>query len=249
MTGAAGPVVRLRGVGRRFGTHQALTDIDLDIGADERVGILGTSGSGKSTLLALVNGSLSPTTGTVEVFGADINRLTGARLRHLQRRIGTISQDLALIEQVRVLHNVNAGRLGRWSTPRALASLVWPHPLDAVREALGQVDLGWALYEHTERLSGGERQRVAIARLLAQAPEVVVADEPVSSLDPARARAVLDLLTTRPSVRALAVSLHQPALAREHCTRVVGLRDGRLVLDIPAAEATDEALLELYELR
>ncbi|KUO19593.1 phosphonate ABC transporter ATP-binding protein [Streptomyces dysideae] len=242
------PVIRLCGAGRRFGTHEALSELDLTVHAGEKVAVLGTSGAGKSTLLALLNGSLEPTTGSLEVFGANPARLTAGQRRLLQRRIGSVSQDLALIEQVRVVHNVNAGRLGRWGTTRALASLVWPHSLDVVRDALEQVDLGWALYERTERLSGGERQRVAIARLLVQEPELVVADEPVSSLDPVRAARVLGLLGASPTVRTLIVSLHQPALARAHCTRVVGLREGRIVLDVPAAEATDEALRDLYEL-
>ncbi|WP_328770168.1 phosphonate ABC transporter ATP-binding protein [Streptomyces sp. NBC_00286] len=246
------PVAQLRGAGRRFGSHEALRELDLTIHAGERVAVLGTSGAGKSTLLALLGGSLEPTTGTVEVFGEDLAGLTAARRRLLQRRIGSVSQHLALIEQVRVLHNVNAGRLGQWSTARALASLVWPRSLDVVRDALDRVDLGWALHERTERLSGGERQRVAIARLLVQSPELVVADEPVSSLDPVRAAGILDLLGASPStsstVRTLVVSLHQPALAREHCTRVVGLREGRIVLDRPAAEVQDSALHDLYEL-
>ncbi|KUL22700.1 phosphonate ABC transporter ATP-binding protein [Streptomyces regalis] len=245
---ASTPVIRLRGAGRRFGAHEALAGLDLTVHAGERVAVLGTSGAGKSTLLALVNGSLEPTSGSVEVFGEDPAGLTAPQRRLLQRRIGSVNQDLALIEQVRVVHNVNAGRLGRWSTTRALASLVWPHSLDVVRDALERVDLGWALYERTERLSGGERQRVAIARLLVQQPELVVADEPVSSLDPVRAARVLDLLGASPTGRTLMVSLHQPALAREHCTRVVGLRQGRIVLDVPAADATDEALHDLYEL-
>ncbi|WP_338896076.1 ATP-binding cassette domain-containing protein [Streptomyces sp. TG1A-60] len=244
----APPVIRLRGAGRRFGAHEALGELDLTVHAGERVAVLGTSGAGKSTLLALLNGSLEPTTGSVEVFGENSARLTAPRRRLLQRRIGSVSQDLALIEQVRVVHNVNAGRLGRWSTARALASLIWPHSLDVVRDALEQVDLGWALYERTERLSGGERQRVAIARLLVQEPELVVADEPVSSLDPVRAARVLGLLGASPTGRTLVVSLHQPALAREHCTRVVGLREGRIVLDLPAGDATDKALHDLYEL-
>ncbi|NGO45911.1 phosphonate ABC transporter ATP-binding protein [Streptomyces ureilyticus] len=259
-SGAPGArVVQLRGAGRRFGSHEALRELDLTIHAGERVAVLGTSGAGKSTLLALLGGSLEPTAGTVEVFGEDLAGLTAARRRHLQRRIGSVSQHLALIEQVRVLHNVNAGRLGQWSTARALASLIWPRSLDVVRDALDRVDLGWALHERTERLSGGERQRVAIARLLVQSPELVVADEPVSSLDPVRAAGILGLLGTTSAtnassstastpVRTLVVSLHQPALAREHCTRVVGLREGRIVLDRPAAEVQDSALHDLYEL-
>lgn len=242
------PVVRMRGAGRRFGTHQALEGLDLTIEAGERVAVLGTSGAGKTTLLALLNGSLEPTAGSVEIFGQDPALLSRARRRRLRRRIGAVHQDFALIEQVRVLHNVNAGRLGRWGTARALASLVWPHALTEVREVLERVDLGWALHERTERLSGGERQRVAIARLLMQAPQLVLADEPVASLDPVRSAATLDLLAGAASTGTLVVSLHQPDLARAHCTRVVGLRHGRTIVDGPADAVDDAALDELYTL-
>ena len=247
MTGPA-PVVRLHGVGRRFSTHQALVDVDLEIAAGERVAVLGASGAGKSTLLALLNGSLSPTEGSVEVFGEQLDRLPADRLRHLQRRIGTVGQRLDLVEQVRVLHNVNAGRLGHWGVWRALGSLVWPREVEEVRRALDRVGMGWALHERTERLSGGERQRVAIARLLVQAPALVLADEPVSSLDPARAVEILELLRAPAERATLVVSLHQPALARAHCTRAVGLREGRVVFDLAVEELDEHSLAELYAL-
>ena len=239
-------VARLRAAGYSFGLTAALRDIDLTVHPGERIAVLGASGAGKSTLLKLLNLSLSPTQGSVEVLGADATTLSAAALRDTRRRIGAVSQDLALIDQVRVLHNVNAGRLGRWGTMRALASLIWARPDAEVLQALDQVGLGWAVHERTERLSGGERQRVAVARLLVQKPELVLADEPVSSLDPTRAAAVLSLLGTTVEGGSLVVSLHQPELARAHCTRVLGLREGRLVLDLPAAELSDAALDELY---
>jgi phosphonate transport system ATP-binding protein len=247
------PVVRLRGAGRRFGAHQAVADIDLTIQAGERVAILGASGAGKSTLLSMLNGSLPATSGAVQVLGADLAELPPARLRAVQRRIGAVSQRLDLVDNVRVLHNVNAGRLGRWSTTRALAALAWPRTDPTATDALEQVGLAWAVHERTERLSGGERQRVAIARLLVQRPDLVLADEPVSSLDPARAAAILQLLSPRLFSVAgrpvtLVVSLHQPELARRHCTRVVGLRGGRLAFDVPADRLDQRVLDDLYAL-
>ena len=247
MTEAA-PAVRLRGAGRRFGAREALVGIDLTIAAGERVAVLGASGAGKSTLLALLNGSLPATSGEVAVLGARLVDLPPARLRALQRRIGTLSQRLDLIEQVRVLHNVNAGRLGQWSLARALTALAWPRADPVAAAALDRVGLGWAVHERTERLSGGERQRVAIARLLVQEPERVLADEPVSSLDPARAASILELLRAPRRSGTLVVSLHQPELARRHCTRAVGLREGRLVFDHPVDRLDDGALADLYEL-
>ena len=244
------PAVELSGVGVRFGAHVALRGVDLIIGEGERVAVLGASGSGKSTLLKLLNASLSPSAGQVRLLGQQPSSLSAARRRRLQRRIGTIGQSLDLIEHVRVVHNVNAGLLGRWSTAKALASLIWPHRVPQARAALEQVGMGWSVYGPTNALSGGERQRVAIARLLVQAPDLVLADEPVSSLDPARGGEVLGLLTgqQRPAGGAttLVVSLHQPALARQFCTRAIGLREGTLAFDVTAADLDQRVLDRLY---
>jgi phosphonate transport system ATP-binding protein len=241
-------VVRLRGAGRSFGAHAAVVDVDLAIAAGERVAVLGASGAGKTTLLSMLNGSLRATSGQVEVLGANLANLPPARLRAVQRRIGTISQRLDLVDQVRVLHNVNAGRLGRWSAAKALTALVSARPDRTATEALDRVGLGWAVHERTERLSGGERQRVAIARLLVQEPELVLADEPVSSVDPTRAAGILELLGEWERPTTVVLSLHQPELARRHCTRVLGLRDGRLAFDLPADRLDDHVLADLYAL-
>lgn len=244
----APPVVLLRGVGRRFGDYDAIADLDLRIDAGEQVAVLGASGAGKSTLIALLNGSLRATSGVVEVFGANLGSISPSRLAATQRRIGTVSQRLDLVEQVRVLHNVNAGRLGVWSTARSLGALAWPRADRVAMSALERVGLSWAVHQQTSRLSGGERQRVAIARVLVQDPEMVLADEPVSSLDPANAADILDLLNTLGRDATTIVSLHQPELAKRHFDRVLGLRKGRLLFDLPVTEMPDRALDELYAL-
>jgi len=253
----SGVVVRLNGVGRAFGSAAAVAGVDLAISAGERVAVLGASGAGKSTLLSLINGSLSATSGVVEVFGSDVATLRPAQLRSVQRRIGTITQRLDLVDQVRVLHNVNAGRLAQWGTARALLALAWSRPDATAKGALDRVGLSWAVHERTERLSGGERQRVAIARMFVQNPDLVVADEPVSSLDPAHTAAMLGLLcastptattTAAEPRRTTVVSLHQPELAREYCTRAIGLRNGRVMFDLPSNQLADAALDGLYAL-
>ena len=245
----AGPhVVRLAGAGRRFGSVAALSDIDLTLTEGERIAVLGASGAGKSTLLALMNGSLRASEGQVEVFGRDFAQLSSAEVRATQRRIGSVAQRLDLVDQVRVLHNVNAGRLGQWGTWRALASLARARPDSTVTDALRRVGMEWAVHERTERLSGGERQRVAIARLLVQRPELVLADEPVSSLDPTRAAEIMELLQAPAAQATFVVSLHQPALARRHCTRALGLRHGRIAFDVPTDDLTDAVLTDLYAL-
>ncbi len=216
--------------------------------AGERVAVLGPSGAGKSTLLGVLNGSVAPTAGQVRVLGADPGALSGPALRRLRARTGTMHQHLELVGPLRVVHNVNAGRLGTWSAARALRSLVQPQGLDDVRTALARVGLADRMFERTDRLSGGQRQRVALARLLVQRPDLVLADEPASALDPALADRALELLGGLALDRggALLACLHDPALALRHCDRVVGLVDGRVTLDAPAASLSLTELEGFY---
>jgi len=216
--------------------------------AGDRVALVGPSGAGKTTLLGLVNGAVPPTTGTVRVLDGDPAALRGRALRRLRSRVGTVHQHLELVGQLRVVHNVNAGRLGSWPASRAAWSLLRPQGLPEVVAALEQVELADRVFERTDRLSGGQRQRVAVARLLVQRPELVLADEPASALDPSLADRVLSLLAALAVDRggALMASLHDPALALRHCTRVVGLVGGRVVLDAPAAALSPGDLADFY---
>ena len=207
--------------------------------------MVGASGAGKSTLLAVANGSVPATAGRVEVLGADPATLGGRELRQLRARVGTVHQHLELVGQLRVVHNVNAGRLSAWPAWRAAWSLLRPQGLPEVLAALAQVELADRVYERTDRLSGGQRQRVAVARVLVQRPELVLADEPASALDPVLAERTMALLAG--TGRALVASLHDPALALRHCTRVVGLAAGRVVLDSPTAALTPADLAAFYD--
>jgi phosphonate transport system ATP-binding protein len=184
----------------------------------------------------------------VRVLGTDPSGLRGRALRRLRARIGTVHQHLELVGSLRVVHNVNAGRLGTWSAARAVRSLVQPQGVDDVRTALAQVGLADRVFERTDRLSGGQRQRVALARLLVQRPELVLADEPASALDPALADQALELLAELAADRggALLACLHDPALVLRHCDRVVGLVAGRVVLDAPAAALSLRELERFY---
>jgi phosphonate transport system ATP-binding protein len=222
--------------------------VDLAVGAGERVAVVGPSGSGKSTLLAVANGSVLPSAGSVQVLGADPAVLRGRALRQVRARVGTVHQHLDLVDRLRVVHNVNAGRLAGWPTWRAAWSLVRPQGLPEVLDALTRVELADRVFDRTDRLSGGQRQRVAVARLLVQRPELVLADEPASALDPVLADRALSLLAQLAADRggALVASLHDPALALRHCTRVVGLVAGRVVLDAPVPSLTAADLADLY---
>jgi phosphonate transport system ATP-binding protein len=248
LTSAA--VVELRAVRVRYGALLAVDGIDLTIVAGERVAVVGPSGAGKSTLLALCTAAVRPTSGTVRVLGQALASSSPRQLAAVRRRVGTLHQGLHLVGRLRVVHNVNAGRLGAWPWWRALFSLVRPLEVAAARQALARTGIGDKVFDRTDELSGGEQQRVALARLLVQDPELILADEPVSSLDPARAEEVLRLLcqTVTGRERTLLVSLHDFDLALRHCDRVVGVRAGRVVFDRPPAAVTDELRDQLYAL-
>jgi phosphonate transport system ATP-binding protein len=244
----AEPVFELEGVRLRFGSLDALAGIDLRIDEGERVAVIGPSGAGKSSLLALLNGTLAPSEGVVRVFGRDLARLSPRELRTVRRELGTIHQRLDLVGPLRVVHNANAGRLGRWPLPTALLSLVFPRGTGDVAAALDRVGIPDKLYERTERLSGGEQQRVAIARVLLQGPRATLADEPIASLDPERAREILDLLLGLSGELGgtLVTSLHDVAAATSRFDRLVGLRGGRVVFDTAPDALAAGSIGELY---
>lgn len=244
------PSFVLRGVGKSFGGFAALAQIDLRIAAGEQVALIGPSGAGKSTLLALLNGTLRPSAGEVRVLGQDLARLGPRPRRRLQSQIGTIYQQFHLIENLRVIHNVNAGHLGRWSTLRALASLLWPLEVETAAAALGRVGIADKLYQRTGLLSGGEKQRVALARVLVQDPRAILADEPIASLDPERGREIMDLLRDLGAQggKTLVASLHAVEYARSHFARIVALRGGRICFDGKPAELTPELVEAIYRI-
>ena len=247
-TSADTGVLELGAVSKTYPGRTALSSVSLSIAAGEAVAVVGPSGAGKTTLLHLLAGMIRPDGGTVTLDGRAPWRLGAGS--QLSRLVGVIHQQYDLVPHLSVIHNVLAGRLGSWSLVRSLASLVSPRDRDLALAALSRVGLAGRENERTSRLSGGEQQRVAIARLLVQDPRVIIADEPVASLDPARARDLLDLLSgiARESSKTLIASLHAIELARESFSRVVGLRDGELRFDLPIHRVADEMLADLYRL-
>ncbi len=247
------PALALENVTCRFSVYPAgevvaLAAVSLAIAPGERVALVGPSGAGKSTLLSLLNGSLSPTSGEVWVLGRRLHRLRGHRRRAIQRQVGTVYQQHHLVSNLSVIHNVNAGHLGRWPLWKALWSLVWPQQVGDAQRALAQLGLADKLYARTDRLSGGQQQRVALARVLVQDPDIILADEPVASVDPARSHDIMQQLSELGKNRTLVISLHDVALARAYCDRIIGLRQGRLMFDLPSAAVSDDQLAKLYDL-
>jgi phosphonate transport system ATP-binding protein len=242
----------LTGVTVTYAQSDALRDISLRIAPGEALAVVGPSGSGKTTLLRLLNGGVRPSRGTVATDGRQIADMTSGELRRMRARIGSVHQDLRLVPNVRVGHNVIAGRLGSLSFGASLrAMLLMPRLLQLeAHEILERVGIGEKLHERTDRLSGGEQQRVAIARALFQRPTTILADEPISSVDPARGRDVLQLLTalSRELGLTLCVSLHHLELAREFFPRLIGLRQGRVMFDATPDRVDAAGFSTLYDL-
>lgn len=251
MTDLADPdrVVRLDRVSKRFQPDvTALDQVSLDVAHGEIVTLLGSSGSGKSTLLRHVNGLQRATSGTVTTLGHDTGRASGTQLRQLRRRIGFIFQHFHLVSTLTLLENVCTGALGGLRGPR-LGLPTYPRPVraDAMR-SLERVGLADHAFQRAETLSGGQQQRAAVARALMQDPEILLADEPVASLDPNSAMQVMNLIRDICTEQRLTVlcSLHQPDLALRWAERVVGLRHGQVVLDAPAERLTMQQAMTVY---
>ena len=229
-----------------------LVDVSIRLKAGETVALLGPSGAGKSSLLAIANGSITPSSGQVLWRGKPLTK----RSKRDRRSIGTLWQDLHLVEELTVAQNVNCGALGRRSLLWALANLLIDIDQVACRRCLEQAGLSTELKNRpVSALSGGQRQRVALARLFRQQPEVVLADEPLSSLDPALVEELLNtLLRQSPTTPAdtlpssTVICLHRPDLIHRF-DRVIGLQLGQVVLDAPTAQVTKQQLHNLYQRR
>lgn len=246
------PAFSLEDVTVDFNSTRALDAVSLTIGHGEQVALIGPSGSGKSTLLRLLNASLPPTSGKVEINGQAIAGLKPAALRDVRSHIGWIPQSLGVVGNLSVIQNVVLGGVGKQSLPSTLRKLTFPAKDDqlTVLSHLERVGIGAKMFQRTSSLSGGQQQRVAIARTLFQQANAVLADEPVSSVDPARAEDLVSLLTTISSDErsSLVMSLHNLALAKRYFPRIIGLRNGRVVIDKPAGQIVPSELDDLYDL-
>jgi len=241
-------MLELRGVHKRFGDKVAVDDVSLRIRPGEFIGVLGRSGAGKSTLLRTINRLTDPTSGSITSGGVDITRLRGESLRRWRRRCAMIFQQFNLCPRLDVITNVLIGVVAE----RPLASTLFKcfSAQDRAR-AIGELDsldMASAALQRAETLSGGQQQRVAIARAMMQEPDLLLADEPVASLDPANAEAVMDALhqvCRRRNIPVL-VNLHGVDIARRYCDRVVAMSRGRVVFDDAPHRLTADALAHIY---
>ncbi|WP_431100031.1 phosphonate ABC transporter ATP-binding protein [Roseateles noduli] len=242
-------MITLRGVTKRFGDNAVLRGVDLDAKAGEFLVVLGPSGAGKSTLLRCMNRLAQPDAGAMTIAGLDA--MSGSRaadLRELRRRVAMVFQHHHVVPRLSVVKNVLTGRLGAVSTWSSVLQLFRAADVTLALECLDRVGLAHKARERTDSLSGGQMQRVGIARALAQRPQVILADEPVASLDPHTARQALGYL--KQACRELGITvvcnLHQVDYAKEFGDRIVGLSQGRVLFDRLPGELSDAELHELY---
>jgi phosphonate transport system ATP-binding protein len=228
--------------------HTALRNLNLAVKAGEMVVVLGSNGSGKSTFMKCVVGLNRPTGGAVELAGRDLARLSGKPLREARLPLALISQNANLVKRRSVLANVCCGTLGRHRTVATALGRLPRDEIEPARSYLDEVGLLHLAGQRAGTLSGGQAQRVAVARALAQRPHVLLADEPVASLDPEAADEVMRLLRRLASEDGLAVVcvLHQPDLATRYADRLVGLRSGQLEFDKPASAVSSQQIASLY---
>ena len=240
--------IRMSGVTKRYAGTLALDEVTFSVRPGEFVALLGPSGAGKSTVFRCLTALARPEAGEVAILDAPIHALSGVGLRDARRAIGLIFQQFNLIARMSAIDNVLAGRLGHVSTWRVFCRMFPEADRQLALACLDRVGLLERAYQRADSLSGGQQQRVAIARVLAQQSRIVLADEPVSSLDPESAGNVLMLLQriAREAGIAVLCSLHQVELARRFADRVVGLRNGRVVFDGPAAALDAAALARIY---
>lgn len=239
-------MISIRNLRKSYGSNHVLHGIDMDVKAGEFVVMLGLSGAGKSTLLRCMNGLNQPDSGQLQVGGIDLMRKHSRR--ELARHVAMVFQHHNLVQRLSVRKNVLTGRLGQVGTLASVLQLFKQSDIALADACLQRVGLSHKADERTEALSGGQMQRVGIARALAQQPQVILADEPVASLDPKTARSVLQYLrdATRELGIAVVCNLHQVDYAREFGDRIVGLSQGRMVFDGVPQQLDEAALNAIY---
>src|SRR6266403_1729735 len=250
VTGLEHCMLVVEGLTCRFGAKAAVDNASFSIAPGGFIGVIGRSGAGKSTLLRMINRLAPPTEGRILYQGVDITALHGRELRQWRARSAMIFQQFNLVGRLDVLTNVLMGRLSEIPLWRSLAQL-WPEEDIAVAmSALEQFDMGALAAQRADQLSGGQQQRVAIARALVQEPDIILADEPIASLDPRNTKIVMDALLRINKHFGITVlcNLHSLDLARGYCDRLIGMPAGRIVFDGAPATLTDRIARELYDL-
>ncbi|MEK7820166.1 MAG: phosphonate ABC transporter ATP-binding protein [Pseudomonadota bacterium] len=243
------PTLVIRGLRKEYTKGvPVLRDVDLTVNGHGITAIIGPSGTGKSTLIRCINRLVEPTSGQIVFKGQDVARLHGRALREARRRIGMVFQEYNLVERLSVIENLLCGRLGYVNPVMAWLRKFPQADIDRAFELLDAVGLGAFAAQRADALSGGQRQRVGIARALMQHPDLLLADEPTSSLDPRTSVEIMELIAALAGKADIPVivNIHQVELARRFATRVVGMSGGRIVFDGPPGDLTDGHLKTIY---
>lgn len=226
----------------------ALSQISLAASAGECIAIIGPSGSGKTTLLNILATALKPSNGTAEILATNPWALSKSSLRRLRSTIGLIHQAPPIPLRQRVITAILAGRLGQWPLWKSILSLIYPADIRGPQSCLDQLDLASKLFDRCDCLSGGQLQRVGVARVIYQGPQLILADEPVSAMDPVLSDLTISVLIAEAKKRnaTLVSSLHAVDIALRWFPRIIGIRDGQVMFDLPASEVGENILKELY---
>lgn len=243
-------MLQVENVSKRFGQKTAVSNVSLTVDQGSFVGVIGRSGAGKSTLLRMINRLSDPSDGSLHFGDTDIAALRGRDLRDWRRRCAMIFQQFNLVGRLDVLTNVLMGRLAHMPAWRAMPQL-WSDQDKAIAfAAMEQFDIAALAASRADQLSGGQQQRVAICRALVQEPDLILADEPIASLDPRNTRVVMDALKRINTDYGITVitNLHSLDTARSYCDRLIGMKEGRVVFDGTPAQLTDGIARELYGL-
>ena len=241
-------MLELTEVTRRFGPNTAVDSVTVSIPQGQMVGVIGRSGAGKSTLLRMINRLIDPSEGTIAFGDKQVSRLKGGELRDWQRDCAMIFQQFNLVPRLDVLTNVLLGRLNHRNTFLNLFNIFTREERAQALIALERLGIEQTALQRAGTLSGGQQQRVAIARALMQKPKVILADEPIASLDPLNAQIVMDSLKDINERDGITVvtNLHTLDTARTYCQRIIGMYQGRVVFDGPASELTNDAVKMIY---
>ncbi|GAB5504924.1 MAG: phosphonate ABC transporter ATP-binding protein [Rhizobiaceae bacterium] len=241
-------MLKIDSVTRRFGKNVAVNDVTIEIPQGQMVGVIGRSGAGKSTLLRMINRLIDPSQGSIFFDGMEVSALRGSALRAWQRDCAMIFQQFNLVPRLDVLTNVLLGRLNHRSTALNLLSMFTREERIEAIAALERLGIAQTALQRAGTLSGGQQQRVAIARALMQQPKVILADEPIASLDPLNAKIVMDSLADINRREGLTVitNLHTLDTARCYCERVIGMAGGKVLFDGPASALTQDAVRMIY---